>query len=117
MPNLCNAATCAKFALNKAVCDAVASAALNFYSQIVEFIRNTLCFDISILFQVIAVLAVICWVQEWLLEIIKFICKIPKIIKNLFCGKFNLCLLDCDSEHSTSSKHSKHSERSESEDY
>lgn len=110
MSNLCNVASCAKLALDKVVCDAVSSAILNFYSQIIEFLRNTLCFDITIFFQVIAVLALICWIQSWLLEIIKFICRIPKIIKKLFCGNFNLCVLDCES---SSHKHSD----SESEDY
>ena len=113
MPNLCNAATCAKLALDKVVCEAVAAAALNFYAQIVDFLRNTLCFDFAIFFKVIAFLAVVCWVQNWLLEIIKFICNIPRVIKNLFCGKFNLCVLDCDR-----SERSERSERSDqSEDY
>ena len=112
MPNLCNAATCAKLALDKVVCEAVAAAALNFYAQIVDFLRNTLCFDFSIFFQIVAFLAVICWVQNWLSEIINFICKIPTVIKNLFCGKFNLCLLDCDR-----SEHSQPSEQDDDEDY
>ena len=112
MPNLCNAATCAKLALDKVVCEAVAAAALNFYAQIVDFLRNTLCFDFAIFFKVIAFLAVVCWVQNWLLEIIKFICNIPRVIKNLFCGKFNLCLLDCDN-----SRSSRRSSDSDSEDY
>jgi hypothetical protein len=96
MPNLCNAATCAKLALDKVICDAVATAALNFYTQIVSFLRDTICLDLTMFFQVIALLAVICWIQNWLIEVVKFICHIPRVIKNLFCGKFNLCLLDCD---------------------
>ena len=119
MSNLCNVATCAKVVLDKVVCDAVASASLNFYAQIVDFLRNTLCIDITIFFQVIAILAVICWIQTWLLEIIQFLCKIPTVIKNLFCGKFNLCLLDCDasSESSSKSKPKSSSTESESEGY
>lgn len=104
MSNLCNAATCAKLALDKVVCDAVASAVLNFYAQIVDFLRNTVNIDFSLFFKVIALLAVICWIQKWLLEIIKFICKIPKILKKFFCGKFNLCLLDCNSDSDSDTK-------------
>lgn len=95
MTNLCNAATCAKIALDKVVCDAIASAALNFYSQIVEFLRVTMCVDVTMFFQLIALLAVLCWVQNWLMEMIHFICRIPKVIKNIFHGKFSLCLLNC----------------------
>jgi hypothetical protein len=111
MSNLCNAAACAKIALDKVVCDAVASAALDFYAKAVEFLRSHLCIDLNVFFQLIAVLAVICWIQNWLLEIIKFVCKIPKVIKELFCGNFNFCLLDCDESHQTQS----HDE--DSEDY
>lgn len=106
MPNLCNAAACAKLALDKVVCEAVSSAALDFYAQIIEFLRNTLCIDIAVFFQLIALLAVVCFIQNWLLEIIGFICRIPKILKNLFCGKFNLCLLDCDRSESSSESES-----------
>ena len=113
MPNLCNAAACAKLALDKVVCDAVASAALDFYTQVVEFLRNTLCIDLTKFFQLIAILAVICWVQSWLIEIIHFIYRIPKVLKNLFTGKFNLCLLDCDG----SEDHSDKSKTDETEDY
>lgn len=104
MPNLCNAAACAKLALDKVVCEAVSSAALNFYSQVVEFLRNNLCVDLTVFFQLIALLAVICWVQNWLIEIIRFICNIPKVLKRLFCGNFNLCLLDCDGSENNSGK-------------
>jgi hypothetical protein len=113
MPNLCNAAACAKLALDKVVCDAVSNAALNFYTQVVEFLRNTLCIDLTVFFQLIAMLAVICWIQNWLIEIIHFICRIPKVLKNLFCGNFNLCLLDCDGSENNSTK----SNDSGSDDY
>lgn len=113
MSNLCNAATCAKLALDKVVCEAVSAAALNLYAQIVDFLRNTLCFDLTVFFKVVALLAIICWIQNWLLDIIKFICNIPRVIKNLFCGKFNLCVFNCEQP-----EHSEHSELSEqSEDY
>lgn len=109
MSNLCNASACAKLALNKVVCDTVASAALDYYAQIVDFLRNTLCIDINKFFQVIAFLTIICWIQNWLLEIVKFICKIPKVLKNIFCGKFNLCLFNCESNSSSSSSSNKSS--------
>lgn len=112
MPNLCNAAACAKLALDKIVCEAVSSSALDFYTQVVEFLRNTLCIDLTMFFQLIAMLAVICWVQNWLIEIIHFVCRIPRVLKNLFCGKFNLCLLDCDNSKSDSYK-----SESDSDDY
>lgn len=117
MSNLCNAANCAKIALDKVVCDAVASASLNFYAQIVEFLRNNFCFDLTMFFQVIAFLAVICWIQNWLIEIIKFICRIPRIIKHFFCGNFNLCFLNCDKKSSSSSSSSSEKSSEDSSDY
>ncbi len=96
MSKLCNAAACAKDALDKVVCDAVAASALQFYARAVEFLRNTLCVDITKFFQLIALLAVVCWIQQWLQEIIAFICNIPTVIRNLFSGNFSLCLLPCD---------------------
>ena len=111
MSSLSNTTKCAKLTLDKIVCEAISSSVLSYYCQFVNYLRNTLNFDITIFFQVIAILSIICWVQNWLLEIIKFICKIPKIIKNILCGKFNLCILDCEnSSHSAkSSKSSKSS--------
>ena len=103
MSNLCNAAACAKNALDKVVCEAVSSATLNIYAQIVDFFRNTLSIDFTLLFQLIALLSVICWIQTWLVEIINLICKIPKFIKHLLCGKINFCLLNCNETKSESS--------------
>lgn len=100
-------AECANDALNKVVCAAVSAAALEQYGKIVHFIKSTLCFDINELFGLIALLAVLCWVSQWISEIIHFVTKtIPKFIKNLCNGKFSLCLLDCDrsrTEHKSSS--------------
>jgi len=96
MTKLCDAAACAKIALDKVVCESVSVAALEFYAKVVEFIRLHTCIDIGLIFQVIAILAVICWIQQWLLEIINFVLGIPKLIKKLFCGKlFPLCVFDC----------------------
>lgn len=118
MSNLCNAAACAKVALDKVVCEAVTASALDFYVKIVEFLRNTICFDLTLFFQLIALLVIICWIQNWFIEIMHFICKIPKVLKNLFCGKFNLCLLNCEgSESSCKSKSKSKSKSDESENY
>lgn len=121
MSNLCNAASCAKVALDKIVCDAIASSALDYYAQVVELLRSTVGIDITAFFQLVAFLAVLCWVQKWLVEIFNLVCRLPKVIKNIFCGKFNICLLECDDEKSTEeskkSHHSKKSESTESDDY
>lgn len=123
MTNLCIAATCAKVALDKIVCDAIATSALDYYAQVVELLRSTVGIDINTFFQLVAFLAVLCWVQKWFVEIIALVCRLPKVIKNIFCGKFNLCLLECDgeesekSEKSEKSHHSKKSESTESDDY
>jgi len=96
MSKLCDADACVKLTLNKMVCETVSSCALDIYAYIVEFLRNTFCIDLNLFFKVIALLSVICWVQLWIVEMIKFVCKIPKIIKKMLCGKFNFCLLGCD---------------------
>lgn len=121
MSNLCAAADCAKNALNKVVCEAVAVAALDFYAQVVEFIKQQTGVDPLIVFQAIAALAVLCWIQEWILELINLIAKVPRFIKNLFCGKLDLCLLNCGPkprpEHSSSTTTSRSSSTSSSFDY
>ena len=98
MPKICDAAACAKFALDKAVCDAVGIAAVNFYTVVKDYIRETTCIDLSIIVKAIAVLSLVCWIQNWLVELVKAIIAIPKFVKNLFCGRFSLCVFDgCES--------------------
>ena len=118
MSPICVAADCAKVVLDKLVCEAVAASTLSFFAKIVDYLKNTLCFDINVLFEAIAILAVLCWIQSWVTEIIRFLLKIPKIIKNLFCGKFSLCLFDeCDGNAPKPDKSSSSASSSESHDY
>jgi hypothetical protein len=105
---ICQLASCATNALDKSVCAIVSVAALEQYNCVVEYIKNITCIDINEFFGYIALLALLCWVSQWLAEIFNFMCKtIPKFMKNLFCGKFSLCLLDCDKKCDKSSKSSK----------
>ena len=97
-PNVCDTATYAKTALNKAVLDVVATSAIEFYADVVKFIRKYTGFDITLFLKIIAIMTVLCWFQSWLLEFINFICRIPKFIKNLFSGKVSLCFLNCKSK-------------------
>ena len=107
MSKICRAVSCVREVLDKSVCDAVAGAALDFYAQVIEFIKTNVGFDITVLFKVLAVLALVCWIQEWLLELVKFALGIPRFIKNLFCGKFSLCLFDnCNASSESSSDES-----------
>jgi hypothetical protein len=97
---ICALASCATNAIDKAVCAVVSASALEQYAQLVEFIKNTTCFDINRFFALIALLALLCWLSDWLYEIIHFVCHtIPRFFKNLLCGKVSLCLLDCESSH------------------
>jgi len=110
-----SAAEHAKKALAELVNNVVSSAALSHYAHIVELIRCHLWIDINVLFSYIALLVVICWVGQWLHEIINFIfVKLPKFIKNLFCGKINLCLLNSSKSRSKSSDSSCSSDSSSS---
>lgn len=114
--NICNLAACATRALDKSVCAIVSVAALEQYNTVVELIKQYTCIDINEFFAYIALLAVLCWVSKWIEEIFEFVCKtIPRFIKNLTCGKFSLCLLDCD--RSKSSSKSETTEHSESTQY
>lgn len=106
---ICQLASCATRALDKSVCAVVSVAALEQYGKIVDLVKQYTCIDINEFFGYIALLAVLCWVSQWLNEIIHFICKtIPKFFKNLMCGKFSLCLLDCDRSHKSSKSHKSH---------
>lgn len=107
---ICQLARCATNALDKSVCAVVSVAALEQYSYVVGLIKQFTCIDINKFFGYIALLALLCWVSQWLADIINFICKtIPKFFKNLFCGKLSLCLLDCDKKCHKSSKSCKSS--------
>ena len=99
MTKLANLSSCAKSALDKVVCQGVAAAALDLYAALVDYLRMALCFDVSVVFQIIAVLAITCWIQNWLIEIYYFIVKLPRILKNIFCGKFDLCILEDHDDH------------------
>lgn len=101
---ICQLASCATSALDKSVCAVVSVAALEQYNNIVELVKNLTYIDINEFFGYVALLAVLCWVSQWLEEIIHFVCKtIPKCIKNLCHGKLSLCLLDCYESHKESS--------------
>jgi hypothetical protein len=102
---ICQLAACATDALDKSVCAIVSVTALEQYACIVNYIKNATCIDINELFGYIALLAVLCWVGQWLEEIYHFLVyTVPRFIKNLCCGKFSLCLLDCGKKHSDSSE-------------
>ncbi len=106
---ICKVAGCATRALNKSVCAVVSAAALEQYAKISEMIKQYTCFDINHFFGLIALLAVLCWISQWIAEIIDFVTvTIPNFISNLCNGKFSLCLLDCDRS-STGSRHSESS--------
>ena len=112
---ICSLAQCATNALDESVCNAVAAAALEQYAKINELIKSYTHIDVNEFFGYVALLAVLCWFSQWLNEIVKFVTKtIPKFIHNLSCGKFSICLLDCD-DHSDehSDKHSDKHEESE----
>jgi hypothetical protein len=110
---ICNLASCATKALDKSVCAIVSVAALEHYSVIVGYIKDFTTIDINEFFGYIALLAVLCWVGQWIEEIIDFVCKtIPKFFKNLMCGKFSLCLLNCEKS-SKSTKSSSSSTKSD----
>jgi len=105
---ICQLANCATNALDKSVCSIVSVAALEQYNCVVEYIKKFTCIDINEFFGYIALLVLLCWVSQWLAEIINFICRtIPKFFKNLLNCKFSLCLLDCDKKcHKSSSSSS-----------
>ena len=110
--NLCFAANCAKNALNEAVCATVSSAALNQWANIIELIKCYTGLDINTLFEIIAILTVLCFLSRWLLEVVHFVTNtIPKVIRNVCRGKLSFCILDCDNEEP---KHSSKSAKSSS---
>jgi hypothetical protein len=115
---ICKLASCATKALDDSVCAVVSVAALEQYAIIVDLVKQYTCIDINEFFTYIALLAVLCWVSQWLNEIIHFLCKtIPKFLKNLMCGKFTLCLLDCGSSHSSSRSSRSHKSHKSSTQY
>lgn len=97
---ICQLASCVNSTLDKSICAIVSVAALEQYHMIVDYIKKYTCFNINDFFGYIALLAVLCWISQWINEILNFICKIiPKFLKNLMCCNFSLCLLDCDKSH------------------
>lgn len=112
---ICKLAAVATKALDKSAAALVSVAALEQYNYVVEMVKEKTHIDINEFFTYIALLAVMCWVGHWLDEIFRFLCHtLPKFFKNLMCGKFSLCLLDCGSHES---EHCEESEHSEETDY
>lgn len=113
---ICKLATCATNALDKSVCAIVSVAALEQYNNVVHLIKDLTCIDVNEFFGLIALLAVLCWISQWLEEIFHFICHgIPKFLRRLCHGKLSLCVLNCDSScKSSKSHHSHHSYKKDS---
>ena len=113
---ICNLASVATKTLDKSVAAIVSVAALEQYARITALLKEYTCIDINEFFGIIALLAVLCWVGQWLHEIFHFICvTIPKFFVNLCKGKLSLCLLDCGSSEHSKHSHSKHSHSHETE--
>ena len=113
---ICNLAAVATKTLDKSVAAIVSVAALEQYTRITELLKQYTCIDINEFFGIIALLAVLCWVGNWLEEIIHFICvTIPKFFQNLYKGKLSLCLLDCDRSHKSDTTHK--SDRTDDTEY
>lgn len=101
---ICQLASYATQALDKSVCAIVSVAALEQYNCAVELVKKYTSIDINEFFGYIALLAVLCWVSQWLEEIIHFMLHtVPRFLSNLCHGKFSLCLLDCYRSHKKSS--------------
>ena len=106
---ICNLAAVATKTLDKSVAAIVSVAALEQYAKISALLKEYTCIDINEFFGIIALLAVLCWVGQWLEEIFHFICvTIPKFFANLCKGKLSLCLLDCDNSHKSHKSHKSH---------
>lgn len=111
--NFCFAAGCAKKALNEAVCAIVSASALEQYAELVQKIKEYTHFDLEQFFHVIALLAVICWIKDWLSEVCDFLTrKVPRFFHKLLHGEVSLCLLDCEDSESTKSSKSRKSSSS-----
>ena len=107
---LCDAFACAKKSLCNTVCSIISASALSQYVMIVKYIKNSTNIDLDVIFELIALLSVICFLGIWLHEIIKFIACIPKFFKRLLHGKFPFCLTNCDDKNASKSKKSKKSD-------
>lgn len=69
----------------------VSSAALEHYGNMVELIKKSSKIDINVLFSYIALLAVLCWISRWIIEILKFIGNIiPNLISYFANFNFNI---------------------------
>jgi Na+/glutamate symporter len=100
---ICKLAGIATRTLDKSIAAIVAASALEQYSRVVALVNAQTGIDINEFFAYIALLAVLCWVGQWLNEIMAFtIVTIPRFFKNLCHGKFSMCLLDCDKSHKSS---------------
>jgi len=103
---ICNLAAVATKTLDKSVAAIVSVAALEQYAKLSALLKEYTCIDINEFFGIIALLAVLCWISQWLEEIFHFICvTIPKFFVNLCRGKLSLCLLDCDKSHESHESH------------
>ena len=85
---LCRIRNKATNALDEVVAIAVSAAVIEQFNKLLNFIRCKLHVDVSMLFKVIATMALLFWIIEWV-DAAKelFFCKIPKFIKNLCKGK------------------------------
>lgn len=107
---ICNLASVATRTLDKSVAAIVSVAALEQYAKITDLLKQHTCIDINEFFGIIALLAVLCWIGQWLQEIFHFICvTIPRFFSNLCRGQFSLCLLDCGSHRSSTKSESENS--------
>lgn len=113
---ICNLAGAATKALNKSAAAVVAAAALEQYAKLAQKVKELTCIDINEFFSIIALLAVLCWVGQWIKEICHFVTvTIPTFIANLCKGHFSLCLLNCKSSSESHSDEHKKSSQSESQ--
>ena len=112
--NFCAAAACAKKSLDEAICSIISASALSQYATIVKHIKDATSFDLDAIFELIALLSVICFVGNWIQEIIRFIThSVPKFVKRLLHGKFSFCLTNCDGNDESEPHKSEKSHKSE----
>ena len=111
--NFCAAVACAKKSLDETICSIVSASALSQYAMIVKHIKDATHFDLDAIFELIALLSVICFLGNLLQEIIRFIThSVPKFFKRLLKGKFSFCLFNCDGKDESESHKSEKSEKS-----
>ena len=75
--------------LSNSVNGVISTAALELFHKFVHCLKEKLHFDLCIVYQITALLILLYWIQNWLMEIIKVLLKIPKIIIKFIDSKFN----------------------------